>query len=68
MALYKAAGDTQEAGWDTGRVISQQIQEAQSAQCNGIILYSSAYLDAEAARQEVEGAVEALSGGIVGAE
>ncbi len=68
LALYKAAGDTQEAGWDTGRVISQQIQEAQSAQCNGIILYSSAYLDAEAARQEVEGAVEALSGGIVGAE
>ena len=68
LALYKAAGDTQEAGWDTGRVISQQIQEAQSAQCNGIILYSSAYLDVEAARQEVEGAVEALSGGIVGAE
>ena len=68
LALYKAAGDTQEAGWDTGRVISQQIQAAQSAQCNGIILYSSAYLDVEAARQEVEGAVEALSGGIVGAE
>lgn len=65
LALYKAAGETEEAGWDAGDVISRQIREAQATECNGIVLYSSAFLDAEPARREVENAVAALSGGIV---
>lgn len=65
LALYKTAGGAQEAGWDAGDVISRQILEAQSVPCDGIILYSSAYLDEEATQGEVERAVEALSGGIV---
>lgn len=61
LALYKA-GSGSEPGWDSGDVISRQIQEAEAAGCGGVVLYSSDYLDAQEARQEVENAVAALAG------
>ncbi|MCI9552332.1 MAG: family 10 glycosylhydrolase [Acutalibacter sp.] len=59
LALYKAGAG--EEDWAGGQVIGQQITAAREAACNGIILYSSAYLDTEQTQEEVRNAVEVLA-------
>ena len=62
LALYKAGTDADSGTWllsdDT---IRRQIEAAQAAECNGILLYSSAYLDAEQTAEEMRHALEVLS-------
>ena len=61
LALYKAGDADQGEDWLGGDVISRQIEAARAAECSGVVLYSSAYLDAEQTREEVRNAVETLA-------
>lgn len=61
LALYKAGNPEQGANWAGGDVISRQIAAARAVPCDGIILYSSAYLDAEQTAEEMRRAVETLA-------
>lgn len=62
LALYKAGDSAQGEAWAGGNVISRQIEAARELPCNGVILYSSAFLDAEQTAAEMANAVEALAG------
>lgn len=42
-------------------MISRQIEAAREIECGGVILYSSAYLDAKQTQKEMEKAVETLA-------
>lgn len=54
LALYKAGTDADGGTWLlTDDNILRQIQAADEAGCNGIVLYSSAYLHAEQTQAEV---------------
>lgn len=58
LALYKAGSDADQGTWQlSDDLISRQIQSAREAQCAGVVLYSSDYLDTEQTRREVENAV-----------
>lgn len=59
LALYKAGDQSKGDDWNKGDVISRQIDAA--AGWDGVVLYSSAYLDADQTRQEMAGAVEAMA-------
>ena len=61
LALYKAGDPEQGADWSGGDVISRQIQAAKAVACDGIVLYSSAYLDADQTQEEMHSAVETLA-------
>lgn len=61
LALYKAGDPEQGADWAGGDVISRQIQAASAVACDGVILYSSAYLDTEQTQEEMGRAVETLA-------
>lgn len=61
LALYKAGDGAQGEDWAGGNVISRQIEAARAAECSGVVLYSSAYLDAEQTRDEMANAVETLA-------
>lgn len=62
LALYKAGSDADSGTWQlSGDIIKRQIEEARAAQCAGILLYSSDYLDTEQTAQEVQNAVAAIS-------
>lgn len=62
LALYKAGSDADEGTWQlSDDIISRQIEEARAAQCSGIVLYSSDYLDAGQTEREVENAVALLT-------
>lgn len=61
LALYKAGDKAQGEDWMEGDVISRQIQAARAAECNGVVLYSSAFLDVEQTRDEIRSAVETLA-------
>lgn len=62
LALYKAGDSAQGEAWAGGDVISRQIEAARELPCNGIVLYSSDYLDAEQTGEEMRRAVETLAG------
>lgn len=62
LALYKAGDSAQGEAWAGGDVISRQIEAARELPCNGVVLYSSAFLDAEQTSDEVANAVETLAG------
>lgn len=61
LALYKAGDSGQGEAWAGGDVIGRQIEAAREMPCNGVVLYSCAYLDAEQTRAEMEKAVETLA-------
>lgn len=62
LALYKAGGDGDEGTWLLSQDnISRQILAARDAQCSGVVLYSSDYLDTPQTAEEMENAVEALA-------
>lgn len=62
LALYKAGDSAQGEAWAGGNVISRQIEAARELPCNGVVLYSSAFLDAEQTAAEMASAVETLAG------
>lgn len=62
LALYKAGDSAQGEAWAGGDVISRQIEAARELPCNGVVLYSSAFLDAEQTGTEVANTVETLAG------
>lgn len=62
LALYKAGDSAQGEDWAGGDVISRQIEAAREMPCNGVVLYSSAFLDVEQTSTEVANAVETLAG------
>ncbi len=62
LALYKAGDSSQGEAWTGGDVISRQIKAARELPCNGVILYSSDFLDAEQTGTEMKNAVETLAG------
>lgn len=62
LALYKAGDSDQGEAWAGGDVISRQIEAARELPCNGVVLYSSAFLDAEQTSAEMANAVETLAG------
>ena len=59
LALYKAGDPERGQDWAGGDVIGRQIDAA--ADWDGVVLYSSAYLDAEQTQEEMAGAVEAMA-------
>ena len=61
LALYKAGDSAQGEAWAGGDVISRQIEAARGLPCNGVVLYSSAFLDAEQTAAEMANAVETLA-------
>lgn len=61
LALYKAGDSTRGEDWAGGDVISRQIEAARELPCNGVVLYSSAFLDAEQTGTEMANAVETLA-------
>lgn len=55
LALYKAGSDADGGTWLlSSDIIRRQIEAARAAECNGIVLYSSAYLHTEQTQAEVE--------------
>ncbi len=62
LALYKAGDSAQGEAWAGGDVISRQIEAARELPCNGVVLYSSDFLDAEQTGTEMRNAVETLAG------
>lgn len=62
LALYKAGSGEEEGAWDQADLLSRQIVAARKADCGGIVLYSSAYLDADGTREALSQAVETLAG------
>ena len=57
LALYKAGTDADGGTWQlSDDIISRQIEAARTAECNGVVLYSSAYLDAEQTKAEMANA------------
>ena len=62
LALYKAGTDADSGTWLlSDDIIRRQIEAAQTAECAGVLLYSSAYLDAEQTAGEMQNALEVLS-------
>lgn len=62
LALYKAGSDKDNGTWQlSSRIIAQQIADSRSANSNGVILYSSDYLDSEQTRDEVVNAVAEIN-------
>ncbi len=62
LALYKAGSDADSGTWQlSGDIIKRQIEEARAAQCGGVLLYSSDYLDTEQTAEEMGNAVEVLA-------
>ena len=62
LALYKAGTDADSGTWQLSNdTIRRQIEAAQAAECNGILLYSSDYLDAEQSSEEMRNALEVLA-------
>ncbi len=62
LALYKAGDSAQGEAWAGGDVISRQIEAARELPCNGVVLYSSAFLETEQTAVEMKNAVETLAG------
>lgn len=60
LALYKAGTDADEGTWQLG-TIRRQIEAARAAECNGVVLYSYDYLDAEQTEKEVQDAMAVLA-------
>ncbi len=61
LALYKAGSDADQGTWQlSDDTIQRQIKAARAAQCAGVVLYSSDYLEGEQTQREVENAVAAL--------
>ncbi len=61
LALYKAGTDADSGTWQASSDnIAKQIQDARAIKANGIILYSSDYLDTEQTQEEVKNAVAVL--------
>lgn len=62
LALYKAGTQADEGTWQLSQDnILRQIQAADEAQCAGVVLYSSQYLDAPQTGEEMANALEALA-------
>lgn len=62
LALYKAGSDADDGTWQlSDDTIRRQIEAARTAQCSGVLLYSSDYLDTEQTAAEMQNAVEVLS-------
>lgn len=62
LALYKAGTDADQGTWQlSDDTIRRQIEAAQAAQCSGVLLYSSDYLDAEQTEKEVQNALALLA-------
>ena len=62
LALYKAGTDADSGTWLlSDDIIRRQIEAAQAAECAGVLLYSSAYLDTEQTAAEMEHALEVLA-------
>lgn len=58
LALYKAGSDKDSGTWQlSSRIIAQQIADSRTAKTNGVILYSSDYLDNDQTHEEVTNAV-----------
>ena len=61
LALYKAGTDADGGTWlGNSDIISRQINEVRAQECAGIVLYSSDYLFADEAQQEVENAMATI--------
>lgn len=61
LALYKAGSGEEDGAWDQADMISRQITAAREAECSGIVLYSSAYLDTQQTQAALSQAVETLA-------
>lgn len=62
LALYKAGSDADSGTWQlSSDIIKRQIEAAVAAQCSGVLLYSSDYLDVEQTAAEIQNAVEVLA-------
>lgn len=62
LALYKAGGDRDEGTWQLSQDnIRRQILAARDAQCSGVVLYSSDFLDVPQTAEEMKNAVEVLA-------
>ncbi len=62
LALYKAGSEADEGTWLlSDDVIRRQIEAAEAAQCAGVVLYSSQYLDVEQTAKEMDNALEVLA-------
>ncbi len=67
LALYKAGGDADGGTWQlSDDVIGRQITEARAAECAGVVLYSSDYLESDQTAEEMKNAVEVLNGTVEG--
>lgn len=61
LALYKAGTDADENTWQpSGRIIADQIKDARTAGADGVILYSSDYLNTEETKEEVKNVMALL--------
>ncbi len=62
LALYKAGSDADQGTWQlSDDVISRQIGSARDAQCSGVVLYSSQYLNVSQTEREMKNAVAVLA-------
>lgn len=62
LALYKAGSSADEGTWLlSGDTIRRQIESARAAECAGVVLYSSDYLEAEQTEEEMGNALEVLA-------
>ena len=62
LALYKAGTDADSGTWLlSSDTIRRQIEAAQAAECNGVLLYSADYLDTEQTAEEMRNAQEVLA-------
>ncbi len=61
LALYKAGSDADGGTWEGETdILKRQIEAARAAGLDGVIFYSSEYLETEVTREEVENAMAVL--------
>ena len=61
LALYKAGSDADQGTWEGETdILKRQIEAARKAGLNGVVFYSSQYLESEATREEVKNAMAVL--------